>query len=373
MTMSRDDTLQDRERVTAPDDGVWMRRALVLAERGWGRTAPNPMVGAVVVRDGAAVGEGWHTRYGEAHAEVEALRAAGERARGATLYVTLEPCNHHGHTPPCTDAILAAGIRRVVAAVADPHPVARGGAERLRGEGVEVRLGVEEEAARELNAAFFHGLASDRPFVRLKLALSLDGALADATRRPGWLSGDEARTEVHRLRSASDAVAVGIGTALADDPLLTVRGVAPPRVTPLRVVFDTSARLPLDSRLVRSARDAPVLVVCWAPDPTHAASLEHAGVELLHAASLPHALRALRARGVGSLLVEGGAGLAAAFLQEAQVDRLVIFRAPVVLGAGSLNAFGGVPPFTIESAPRWRVVQSRRFGDDEMTVYKPPG
>ena len=364
---------EEDERAATPDDGAWMRRALALAERGWGQTAPNPMVGAVVVRDGAVVGEGWHPRYGEPHAEVHALRSAGEGARGATLYVTLEPCNHHGKTPPCTDAILAAGIRRVVAAVPDPSPIARGGADRLRGEGVDVLLGVEESAARELNAAFFNALASDRPFVRLKLALSLDGALTDATGRPGWLTGDAARAEVHRLRADSDAVAVGIGTALVDDPLLTVRGVAPPRVPPLRVVFDTSARLPLDSKLVRSAREVPVVVLCWAPDPTHAAALEHAGVELLHAASLPQAVRALRTRGVRSLLVEGGAGLASAFLQEALVDRLIIFRAPIVLGSGALNAFGGMPASTIDSAARWTIVESRRLADDEMTVYKPPG
>jgi diaminohydroxyphosphoribosylaminopyrimidine deaminase / 5-amino-6-(5-phosphoribosylamino)uracil reductase len=364
--------MSDGERGSVPDDGAWMRRALALAERGWGQTAPNPMVGAVVVRDGAVVGEGWHTRLGEAHAEVEALRAAGDRARGATLYVTLEPCAHHGRTPPCTDAILEAGIRRVVAAIADPNPVARGGAERLRDRDVEVVLGIEADAARELNAAFLHAVASDRPFVRLKLALSVDGALADATREPGWLTGADARVEVHRLRAGSDAVAVGIGTVLADDPMLTVRDAEPPRIPPLRVVFDTSARLPLDSRLVQSVRAAPVLVVCWAPDPRHAAALEQAGVELLHAASLPQALRALRARGVGSLLVEGGAGLASSFVQEALVDRLIIFRAPILLGGGSVNAFSGLPAGTIGGVPRWRVVQARRFGDDEMTVYKPP-
>jgi diaminohydroxyphosphoribosylaminopyrimidine deaminase / 5-amino-6-(5-phosphoribosylamino)uracil reductase len=236
-----------------------MRRAITLAEQGWGQTAPNPMVGAVVVREGAIVGEGWHTRYGEAHAEVEALRSAGERARGATMFVTLEPCNHHGRTPPCTEAILAAGIRRVVIAVADPNPVAAGGAERLREGGVDVAIGLGEKSARELNAAFFHSFAVDRPFVQLKLALSLDGAMADHTRHQGWLTGDQARMEVHRLRAGADAVAVGIGTALADDPLLTVRGFTPPRVPPVRVVFDTSARLPLTSRLVQTAREIPVV------------------------------------------------------------------------------------------------------------------
>jgi diaminohydroxyphosphoribosylaminopyrimidine deaminase/5-amino-6-(5-phosphoribosylamino)uracil reductase len=360
------------ERLAAPDDGAFMRRALALAERGWGRTAPNPMVGAVVVRDGVVVGEGWHAEYGGPHAEVEALRAAGELAPGATVYVTLEPCNHHGKTPPCTDALLAAGVSRVVVACDDPHPVARGGMQRLREAGVEVAVGVEAAAARELNAPFFHALASDRPFVRLKLALSLDGAIADHTRRPGWLTGEAARHEVHRLRADSDAIAVGIGTALADDPALTVRHGPPPRVAPVRVVFDSSARLPLGSRLARTAREVPVAVVCHRPDPARAAALQEAGVTLIEAATAREALTALRTHGVRSLLVEGGATLAAAFVRDALVDRLVIFRAPLVLGAGSLNAFGTAEPVRAADAQRWRLVESRRFEDDEMTVYAPP-
>jgi diaminohydroxyphosphoribosylaminopyrimidine deaminase/5-amino-6-(5-phosphoribosylamino)uracil reductase len=360
------------ERPAAPDDGVFMRRALALAERAWGQTAPNPMVGAVVVQQGAVVGEGWHARYGEAHAEVVALRDAGERARDATLYVTLEPCDHHGKTPPCTEAILDAGVRRVVVACEDPSPEARGGARRLRDAGVEVTVGVEEQAARALNAAFFHALASDRPFVQLKLALSLDGGLADHTRRPGWLTGERARHEVHRLRAGADAVGVGIGTALADDPELTVRHGVPPRVPPVRVVFDTSARLPRTSKLATSAREIPVIVVCWAPDPAHAATLEHLGVALLHAATLRDALIGLRERGLRSILVEGGATLASALVQEALVDRLIIFRAPVVLGSGALNAFGSMPAVRAADAGRWRLVETRRFEDDEMTVYAPP-
>ncbi|MEO7771836.1 MAG: bifunctional diaminohydroxyphosphoribosylaminopyrimidine deaminase/5-amino-6-(5-phosphoribosylamino)uracil reductase RibD, partial [Gemmatimonadaceae bacterium] len=258
----------------ALDDGAFMRRALSLAERGWGQTAPNPMVGAVVVRDGVVVGEGWHTRFGESHAEVEALRASGEQARGATMYVTLEPCNHHGKTPPCTDALIAAGVARVVIAVADPSEVAGGGARRLAEAGVQVDTGVEARAARALNAPFFHVQQSPRAFVSLKVALSLDGALTDHTRMRGWLTGPEARREVHRLRAGVAAVAVGIGTARADDPMLNVRDWAPaPRVPPTRVVFDTSARLPLGSRLVQTARDEPTAVVCWAPDPAHAAAL----------------------------------------------------------------------------------------------------
>jgi diaminohydroxyphosphoribosylaminopyrimidine deaminase/5-amino-6-(5-phosphoribosylamino)uracil reductase len=360
------------ERPAVPDDGAWMRRALALAERGWGQTAPNPMVGAVVVRDDEVVGEGWHGQFGGPHAEVEALRAAGERARGATLYVTLEPCAHHGKTPPCTEAILAAGVRRVVAATEDPSPAAQGGALRLRDAGVDVLVGVEASRARELNAPFFHALRSDRPFVQLKLALSLDGALADHSREPGWLTGEAARREVHRLRAGVDAIAVGIGTVLADDPELTVRHAAPPRVAPTRVVFDTSARLPRTSKLAHGASQIPVIVVCWAPEPAHAAALEHTGVTLLHAATARDALVALRQRDVRSVLVEGGAALASAFLQEALVDRLIIFRAPLVLGGGALNAFGAMPPVRAGEAPRWRLIRSQRFEDDEMTVYAPP-
>jgi len=361
------------DRATQPQDAVWMRRALDLAARGWGQTAPNPMVGSVVVRDGVVVGEGWHTAYGAPHAEVEALQRAGEAARGATVYVTLEPCDHHGQTPPCTQALLAAGVARVVAACADTSPNAGGGAERLRAAGIDVTVGgVEEESARELNADFFHALTSARPFVRLKLAMSIDGAIADHTRLPGWLTGEESRCRVHGLRAGSDAVAVGIGTVLADDPHLTVRDAPAPRVPPVRVVFDTSARLPRTSHLARTATEVPVVDVCWAPEPAHAAALEHCGVTLLHAATLGAALEALRERGVRSLLVEGGAALAAAFLQEALVDRLVIFRAPLVLGGGSLNAFASLPGARVADAPRWRAVHSERLGDDELSIYAPP-
>jgi diaminohydroxyphosphoribosylaminopyrimidine deaminase/5-amino-6-(5-phosphoribosylamino)uracil reductase len=360
------------ERPAGPEDGAWMRRALALAERGWGQTAPNPMVGAVVVRDGVAVGEGWHTAYGAPHAEVEALRAAGDRARGATVYVTLEPCDHHGKTPPCTEALIAAGVRRVVAACEDPSPVARGGAERLRAAGIEVDVGIEADAARELNAPFFHALVSDRPFVRLKLAMSLDGAIADETRAPGWLTGEAARREVHHLRAGADAIAVGIGTVLADDPALTVRDVPAPRVPPIRIVFDGSARLPADSRLARSAREVPVLVVCRTPDAGRAAALERLGVALVRATTLREALVALRGRSIRSILVEGGAALAGSLLREALVDRLVIFRAPLVLGGGALGAFGGIPPVRVQDAPRWRLLEARRLEDDELTIYAPP-
>src|SRR3954466_7672080 len=229
--------MPDDRRPVQERDSAFMRRALGLASRGWGQTAPNPMVGAVVVQAGEIVGEGWHARYGDAHAEVEALRAAGDRARGATVYVSLEPCNHFGKTPPCVDALIAAGVSRVVAATRDPTAPASGGAERLRAAGIDVAFDIEVAAARELNAPFFHAATSDRPWVSVKLALSIDGAIADAGRGPAWLTAKKAGREVHRLRAGSDAVAVGLGTVRADNPELTVRDAPPPRVPPARVVF----------------------------------------------------------------------------------------------------------------------------------------
>ena len=350
-------------------DVRWMRRALALARRGWGQTAPNPMVGAVVVRDGEVVGEGYHARYGEEHAERVALAAAGERARGATLYLTLEPCNHAGKQPPCAPMVAAAGLRRVVIAARDPNPEAAGGIAVLERAGIDVAVGVEEDASRELNASFFHQFASDRPWVTLKLAVSIDGAIADASRSRGWLTGRESRREVHRLRANADAIAVGIGTALADDPLLTVRGRVKPRVPPVRVVFDREARLPLSSRLVRTAVQAPLLVVTNGSAPGREAALHEAGARVLRAEGMEEALRALRREGVRSLFAEGGAGIAGALLDADAVDRLIIFRAPILLGRGALPAFSLAPALPIDGAPRLRVVRHRRLGEDELTIY----
>jgi diaminohydroxyphosphoribosylaminopyrimidine deaminase/5-amino-6-(5-phosphoribosylamino)uracil reductase len=356
----------------AVTDARFMRRALQLARRGRGWTAPNPLVGAVVVRDGVTVGEGWHRRYGGPHAEVHALAAAGDAARGATVYVTLEPCNHHGKTPPCTEALLAAGVARVVVAVPDPFPPAAGGAERLRAAGVPVDVGVLEDEARELNAPFLHAaLGADRPWVTLKLALSLDGAIADHTRGPGWLTGPAARRAVHRMRADADAVAVGIGTALADDPGLTVRHAPAPRAAPLRIVFDRSLRLPLDGQLARTAREVPVVVVSGpAPDPPRARALEAVGVRIIPAADAAEGLRGLRRElGVRQLLVEGGAGLAGGLWNAGLVDRLVIFQAPVLLGDDTVRPFAGVTGLRAATAPRLPVVGRRAVGDDLMTVY----
>ena len=351
------------------DDRRFMRRALELAARGWGQTAPNPMVGAVVVREGEIVGEGYHARYGAEHAEPVALDAAGERARGATLYVTLEPCTHEGKRPACTPRVIASGVSRVVIAARDPNPIAGGGAEILHARGIEVSVGIEEDDARELNAPFMHRFASDRPWTTLKLALSREGAIADAERSPRWITGEESRREVHRQRAGNDAIAVGIGTVLADDPLLTVRGVEAPRVPPMRVVFDRAARLPLDSRIVRTIAEAPVTVVTEGSAPERERALESAGATVVHAPGTAGALRALKRMGIDSLYVEGGAGLAGDFLDTGSVDRLIIFQSPVALGPSALGAFDRSRSFTLEQATRHRIVRGQRFGEDDMTIY----
>src|SRR5438270_8461490 len=244
----------------------WMARALDLAERGRGHVEPNPLVGAVVVRDGRVVGEGWHQRYGGPHAEVHALAAAGEAARGATLYVTLDPCCHHGKTPPCTDAVLRAGIRRVVAAMSDPFPqVAGRGAVLLRAAGLIVECGLGEAEARRLNAPYLKLLATGRPYVHAKWAMSLDGKIATSTGDSQWISSDESRRRVHALRGRMDAIIIGSGTARNDDPLLTVRPPGPR--TPTRIVLSSSGSLSPTSRLLTTLPEAPVCVVTAAlPD-----------------------------------------------------------------------------------------------------------
>ena len=353
-----------------PADARFMRRALALARRGWGQVAPNPMVGAVVVRDGAVVGEGHHGRFGGPHAEPVALASAGERARGATVYVTLEPCAHHGKTPPCADALIAAGVARVVVAAADPNPDAKGGARRLADAGIAVSTGLLADQARELNASFFHAFAANRPWVTLKLAASLDGAIAAPGGVPRWLTGPSSREAVHRMRANADAVAVGIGTALADDPALTVRDAPPPRIAPTRVVFDRGARLPVTSVLARTARDVPTVVIAAAEAAAErVGALAALGVEVRVAASLHGALGLLREAGVRALLVEGGARVAAALLAERLVDRLVIFQAPVVLGAGSLGAFSALDGAATAALAPLTLVGVERRGDDVMATY----
>src|SRR3954452_22804291 len=311
-----------------------MGRALDLAWRGWGRVQPNPLVGAVVLQNGELVGEGWHPEFGDRHAEAVALAGAGERARGATMIVTLEPCAHEGKQPPCTDAIIRSGIRKVVAAIQDPNPVAARGAERLRDAGVEVELGPLADIAAAQNAIFLHGVQrGTRPYVALKLATTLDGRIADNFGRSRWISGPEAREYVQWLRAGFDAIVVGGRTARLDDPSLTVRGTVRPRVAPRRVVFDRAADLGPQLGLVRSAAEVPtVVVVSQTAEPSRVKRLEAAGVRIIRADDMPAALRALRELEIGSMLVEGGGQLAGALLAGGLVDRYYWVQAPLWLG-----------------------------------------
>lgn len=350
-------------------DRHFMSRALDLAGEGWGRVHPNPLVGAVVVRDGAVVGTGAHREYGGPHAEVEALRAAGERARGATLYVTLEPCAHHGKTPPCTDAIVEAGIARLVYAVADPHSEAGGGAERLRTAGLEVEAGVEGDRARTENAPFLIPIEERRPFVALKLAISLDARIAAREGEQTRVTGPEAEAEVHRLRGGYDAILVGGRTARIDDPSLTVRHGPAPRVPPVRVVADPGARLPPDGTLARTAAEVPVVALVADDAPAdRVAILEERGVTVVGVAGaeggldVEAALARLWDRDIRTVFCEGGGRLGASLLEAERVDRLYIFQAPVVYGAEGVPAFPGRARF------RGRRVEQRTVGGDALFI-----
>jgi diaminohydroxyphosphoribosylaminopyrimidine deaminase/5-amino-6-(5-phosphoribosylamino)uracil reductase len=363
-----------------PTDAAFMRRALELARRGEGRTSPNPMVGAVLVADGAIIGEGWHRAAGTPHAEVHALRAAGARAMGSTLYVTLEPCAHHGRTPPCADAVAAAGIDRVVVAMPDPDSRVGGrGIERLRACGIAVDAGVLEEEARRLNEAYVLHRTLGRPFVTCKSAVTLDGRTAAADGTSQWITGAEARRDVHRLRSRSDAIAVGIGTVLADDPSLTVRGV-PSRLAgppPLRVVVDTGGRTPLRAQVLSD--EAPTLVVVSEDaDPDTVERLRWAGADVLSVPSdggkivVPVMLAALGSRGIVSLLLEGGPRLAGGFVSAGCVDRFVFYVAPKLLGGPETSgAIEGWAAPSIGAAASLEIESVRRLGDDLRIIARP--
>jgi diaminohydroxyphosphoribosylaminopyrimidine deaminase/5-amino-6-(5-phosphoribosylamino)uracil reductase len=329
-------------------DRQWMQRALDLAERGRGSVEPNPLVGAVVVRDDQLVGEGWHERYGQAHAEVHALAAAGEAARGATLYVTLEPCCHHGKTPPCTEAILRAGIQRVVAAMQDPFPqVAGQGAALLRAAGVVVDLGIGEAEATRLNAPYLKLLATGRPYVHAKWAMSLDGKIATRTGDSKWISNQASRRRVHELRGRMDAILIGRGTAEADDPLLTARPPGPR--TPIRIVLNSHGSLSPHSQLIKTIPEAPLLVVTAGPPARQrTADLEALGCEVLclpdedHSSMILSLLDELGRRRLTNLLVEGGSAVLGSFRDAGAIDEVHVFLAPrLVGGAEAVTPMGG--------------------------------
>lgn len=355
-----------------------MRRALRLAERGAGRVAPNPLVGAVVVREDRVIGEGWHAEYGGDHAEVVALRGASERARGATVYVTLEPCTHDGKTPPCTDALIEAGVGRVVVACRDPHPEARGGIEALESAGIRVEAGVEAAAAARQNAAFFWSQVRDRPLVTLKLALSLDGRIAAREGERTAVTGEEALAHAHRLRATHDAVLVGRRSVAVDDPRLTARGELEPRRPPRRVVLDSGLRTPVESELVRSAEEVPTWIVC-APgaDGGRRRVLEGHGVRILEAPRNeateglrpPEVLELLAGEGVKSVLLEGGGKTAASFLRSGRVERAHLLYAPVLYGERGVEGFPGLD----ELPGRWTPVSRRELGRDTLLLLEERG
>jgi diaminohydroxyphosphoribosylaminopyrimidine deaminase/5-amino-6-(5-phosphoribosylamino)uracil reductase len=363
-------------------DRFAMQRALTLAARGLESTDPNPRVGCVIAQRGRVVGEGWHERAGEAHAEVAALAAAGGQAAGATVYVTLEPCSHHGRTPPCVEALAAARVARVVYATADPNPLVNGrGAAALHAAGIVVEGGLLEQEAIELNAGFFRRMQHGRPLVRVKLAMSLDGRTALANGESRWITGEEARRDVHRWRARSSAVLTGIGTVLADDPRLDVRlpqetGGAPRR-EPLRVVLDTQLRTPLQARLFGTGGEVLILTTLTAPDDARAAALTARGarVESLPAAGnrvdLPALLDRLGELELNEVLVEAGATLAGELLRQSLADELLLYIGPRLLGP-TARALVDLPPLQgLAEAPAFTLFEMQQIGEDLRLRLRP--
>ena len=369
---------------SAETDRRYMTGALALARRGLGNVWPNPAVGCVIVRDGRVVGRGWTQPGGRPHAETEALARAGAAAKGATAYVTLEPCSHHGQTGPCAEALVKAGIARVVVALADPDPrVAGQGLAMLRAVGIPVETGLLSNEARAINRGFFSRVEAGRPMVTLKLALSLDGKIAAHTGDSRWITGDAARGAAHGLRASHDAVAVGIGTAAFDDPMLDCRlpGVAVRQ--PVRIVFDSRLQLPLTARIIATAKQCPTWIVTLRDTAENlvearADALRELGVELVEAdagatgrLSIGSALKALGERGLTRLLVEGGGRLAAGFLDENYVDALTIFRGPQIIGGDGVPGIAPLGLDKVADARRFRLIDRRAAGEDVVETYLP--
>jgi diaminohydroxyphosphoribosylaminopyrimidine deaminase/5-amino-6-(5-phosphoribosylamino)uracil reductase len=375
-----EDQFAQKSKDSKDADRRFMQLALTLGRRGQGRTWPNPAVGAVVVKDGAIVGRGWTQPGGRPHAEPEALKRAGEAARGATLYATLEPCSHVGKSPPCTDAIIAAGITRVVSAIEDPNPeVAGQGHARLRAAGIAVDVGLgATEAARD-HAGHFRRIRDKRPHVILKLAVSSDDKIGAAGHKPVAITGEAARTRVHLLRAQCDAILVGIGTILADDPLLTCRLPGMEARSPVRVVLDRSLRIPGTSRLVHSARHTPLWVMTsdLAEAPA-AVKLGAAGAQVIRVATtgsppgldLLAALRALAEKGITRLMVEGGSRVASSFVAVGLADEVWLLRGSEAVGAGGIAALDALPLSAITQSPGFKVRASESLDKDTLTVYE---
>ena len=356
-----------------------MRGALALARRGLGSVWPNPAVGCVISNQGQVVGRGWTQPGGRPHGETEALRRAGEAARGAVSYVSLEPCCHWGKTPPCVDALVTAGVRRAVVALEDPDPrVAGEGLRRLRAAGLDVEVGLCAEEAAEVNAGFFTRLRLGRPLVTLKFATSLDGRIATASGESQWISGPPARERAHALRASHDAIMVGTGTVVADDPQLTCRLPGLDHRSPVRVVIDRHLRIPPTARLIADARRIPTWVLTLrSADPARRAGFLAKGVTLIEVdadregqVDLAVALKALGERGITRLLVEGGAGLAAAFFRAHLVDRLVWVHAPLAIGGDGIPAIGGLDLAALSDAPAFERLSTETIGDDVLTTFR---
>ncbi len=356
-----------------------MRAALALARRGLGTVWPNPAVGCVIVDRGRVVGRGWTQPGGRPHGETEALGRAGEAARGATAYVSLEPCCHWGRTPPCTDALIAAGIRRVLVALEDPDPrVAGEGVRQLRAAGLEVETGLCEAEAAEINAGFFCRLRNGRPLVTLKVASSLDGRIATGRGESQWISGPPARERAHELRAVHDAIMVGIGTVLADDPQLTCRLPGLAHRSPVRVVIDRHLRIPPTTRLISNARAVPTWVLTLSSaDPARRRAFLCAGATVIDidpgpdgTGGLAAALAALGERGITRLLVEGGGHLAAAFARAGLIDRLVWVHAPMLIGGDGIPAIAEFGLEILSEAPSFERLSTETVGDDVLTVFR---
>ena len=376
-----EDQFAQKSRDLKAADQRFMQLALTLGRRGQGRTWPNPAVGAVVVRDGVIVGRGWTQPGGRPHAEPEALARAGEAARGATLYVTLEPCSHVGKTPPCADAIIAAGIARVVSAIEDPNPeVAGQGHARLRAAGIAVDVGPGAAEAAHDHAGHFRRVRDSRPHVILKLAVSPDDRIAAAGRKPVAISGEAAKARVHLLRAQCDAILVGIGTVLADDPLLTCRLPGMAARSPVRVVLDRSLRIPGTSRLVRSARETPLWVMTSDLSEAPAAmKLGASGAQVIRVATasapprgldLAAVLQALSGKGITRLLVEGGARAASSFVAAGLVDEVWLLRGAEAIGTDGIAALDAMPMTTITQSPGFKVRASEALQNDTLTIYE---
>ncbi len=351
------------------DDKRWMMRALRLAEKGRGRTSPNPMVGAVLVKDGEVVGEGYHARAGEDHAEIIALKRAGEEARGATLYINLEPCPHFGKTPPCAPAVIQAGVRRVVVGMEDPNPLVAGrGLEMLRSASLEVEVGVLQEDCQRLNEAFSKYIRTKQPFVILKIASTLDGKLATREGESKWITGERSRRFVQELRDSNDAILVGIGTVLKDDPLLTAR-IKGGR-DPLRIILDSRLRIPDRAKVIEQAPEKTILATTELAPRERIEELEKRGVGVwvLNSSEGKVDLKSLLVRAGEmeqmSLLVEGGSEVNGSFLREGLFDKILIFYAPKLLGGQALEMFGGRGFGKIEQAFPLSPIKVKRMGED---------